>query len=162
MARLVPAFSIFLFRFSSGHYQGRERRRLGLLLVAFALLVPGWLGAKNDGKPPATLEGKLLLTPGVGPALREHGKDQPLSAITPYLLHTLEDKRLANREVRVEGIPKTDGTFEVARLYTLRNGKLYRVRYFCNICNIEALEPGNCVCCQQPTELQEIPVTEDH
>jgi hypothetical protein len=21
-----------------------------------------------------------------------------------------------------------------------------------------ALEPGNCVCCQQPTELQEIPV----
>jgi hypothetical protein len=56
---------------------------------------------------------------------------------------------------------KADGTFQVERLYTVKDGRLYRVRYFCKICNIEALEPGNCVCCQQPTELQEIPVTGD-
>jgi hypothetical protein len=153
MARLTSTFSICDFRFSLG--------RCCLPLLAFVLLAPGWLGAKSEGKPPAALEGKLLSTPGVGPVLKEHGKDQLLSAVTPYLLHTLEDKRLANREVRVEGVPKADGSFEVARLYTIRNGKLYRVRYFCNVCNIEALEPGNCVCCQQPTELQEIPVTED-
>jgi hypothetical protein len=90
-----------------------------------------------------------------------HEKDQPLSATTTYLFHTLLDKRLANREVRLEGTVKADGTFEVERLYTVRNGKLYRVRYFCKVCNLEALEPGDCVCCQQPTELQEIPVTDD-
>jgi hypothetical protein len=32
------------------------------------------------------------------------------------------------------------------------------VRYFCEVCNVEALEPGDCVCCQAPTELQEVPV----
>ena len=89
------------------------------------------------------------------------GKDQPLSATTTYLLHTLSDKRLANREVRLEGTMKADGTFEAERLYTVRDGKLYRVRYFCKVCNIEALEAGDCVCCQHPTELQEIPVTDE-
>jgi len=74
----------------------------------------------------------------------------------------LLDKRLANREVRVEGTMQADGTFEAERLYTVKDGKLYRVRYFCKTCNIEALEPGDCVCCQQPTELQEIPVPDDN
>ena len=55
---------------------------------------------------------------------------------------------------------KRDGTLEVARLYTIHQGKLFRVRYYCDVCNIAALEPGPCVCCQRPTELQEIPVSE--
>jgi hypothetical protein len=54
---------------------------------------------------------------------------------------------------------KADGTFEVERLYTVKDGKLYRVHYFCKVCNIEALEPGDCVCCQQPVELEEIPAS---
>jgi hypothetical protein len=132
------------------------------LIVCTALLAASPLGAAQ-GAPRrlAALEGKLLSLPGEGPVLQIHGKDQPLSATTTYLFHTLMDKRLANREVRLEGTMKADGTFEVERLYTVRDGKLYRVRYFCKVCNIEALEPGDCVCCQQPTELQEIPVTEE-
>ncbi len=98
--------------------------------------------------------------PGTGPILRTQKKDYPLAGKTPYLFHTLQDKRLIDRELRVEGTTRPDGTFEVERLYTVREGKLYRVRYYCEVCNIEALEPGNCVCCQQPTELQEIPATE--
>lgn len=85
-------------------------------------------------------------------------KEYELTGTTTYMFHTLMDKRLQNREVRVEGTFKPDGSFEVEWLYTIKDGKLYRIRYFCKICNIEALEPGNCVCCQQPTELQEIPV----
>jgi hypothetical protein len=95
---------------------------------------------------------------GAGPTLRTAKKNYALAGKTPYLFHTLQDKRLLDREVRLEGTTRPDGTFEVERIYTLRNGKLYRVRYYCEICNIEALEPGDCVCCQQPTELQEIPV----
>ena len=109
----------------------------------------------------AALEGKLISVSGEGPVLQIGRKDQPLSATTTYLFHTLLDKRLANREVRVEGTMKADGTFEAERLYTIKDGKLYRVRYFCKVCNIEALEPGDCVCCQHPTELQEIPVTDN-
>lgn len=83
-----------------------------------------------------------------------------MAAKTRRLFATLEDKRFEDREVRLEGTERPDGTFEVQRLYTVKKGKLYKVRYFCEVCNIEALEPGNCVCCQKPTELEEIPVAE--
>ena len=123
--------------------------------LALASLLASSLWAAQ-AKPLAVLEGKLLTTQGGCPLLKINGREQALSANTPYLLHTMQDKRLDGREVRLEGTAKPDGTFEVQWLYTLHNGKLFRVRYFCATCNIVALEPGNCVCCQQPTELQEI------
>jgi hypothetical protein len=124
------------------------------LALAFLLASSLWAA---QAKPLTVLEGKLLTTKGDCPLLKVNGRDQALSADTPHLLHTMQDKRLDGREVRLEGTPKPDGSFEVQWLYTLHNGKLFRVRYFCATCNIVALEPGNCVCCQQPTELQEIP-----
>jgi len=127
----------------------------GLALLFASLLAPGLRGAPV--KPLAALEGKLMTSEGKCPILKMPDKEQPLSASTPYLLHTLQDERLNGRAVRVEGMMKPDGTFEAEWLYTLHNGRLYRVRYFCKVCNIVALEPGPCVCCQQPTELQEIP-----
>jgi hypothetical protein len=130
---------------------------IGLIVWTAALAASPLYAAQGETRHLAALEGKLLSIPGQGPVLRIHDKDQPLSATTTYLFHTLLDKRLANREVRLEGTMKADGTFEVERLYMVRNAKLYRVRYFCKVCNIEALEPGDCVCCQHPTELQEIP-----
>jgi hypothetical protein len=129
---------------------------LFLLACTAALAASPLHAAQGTARHLTVLEGKLVSVPGEGPVLRIHEKDQPLSATTTYLFHTLLDKRLGNREVRLEGTMKADGTFEVERLYTVRNGKLYRVRYFCKVCNIEAVEPGDCVCCQQPTELQEI------
>jgi hypothetical protein len=132
---------------------------LGLPLATLVVTPSPLPGA--EPKPLPALQGMLLSAPGKGPVLKVAGKEQPLSANTPYLMDTLKDKRLANREIRVEGTMQPDGTFQVEWLYTIYNGKPYRVRYFCNVCNIEALGPGNCVCCQRPTELQEIPVTED-
>ncbi len=130
----------------------------GLLLALMAFAPPSQAA---QSKPLPSREGKLIDLPGKGPVLKTpDNKVQPLSATTPYLFHTLQDKRLAGREVRVEGRPQADGTFQVEWLYTIRDGKLYRVRYYCKTCNIVALEPGRCVCCQQPTELQEIPVTD--
>jgi len=128
------------------------------LLVALVAFVAPTFAADSAAK--TVFEGQLLSVPGRGPVLRVHDKNYPLAAKTTYLFHTLEDKRLENREVRLEGTLKRDGTLEVARLYTVHNGKLFRVRYYCDVCNIVALEPGPCVCCQRPTELQEIPVSE--
>jgi hypothetical protein len=142
---------------------GASRQTIVLGLIVWTVAVSRFplFAAQGGTRQLPTLEGKLLSIPEQGPVLRIHEKDQPLSATTTYLFHTLQDKRLDNREVRVEGTAKAEGVFEVERLYTVRDGKLYRVRYFCKVCNIEALEPGDCVCCQQPTELQEIPVTDD-
>jgi hypothetical protein len=46
----------------------------------------------------------------------------------------------------------------VDEIHTVHDGRVYRVRYYCETCNIEAVEPGPCACCQQPVELQEIPL----
>lgn len=136
-------------------------RLITLLAVAsLALAIPGLGAQTGDAKPPLPIEGKLVQLPGTGPVLQVKGKDFDLSARTTWLFHTLQDKRLANREIRVEGEWQPDGTLKVDHFFTVHNGRLFRVRYFCEVCNIEALEPGNCVCCQQPTEMQEIPVPE--
>ncbi len=125
-------------------------------LALFILLVSA--NPVSQAAPLDVVQGKLLSAAGTGPILRIRGKDISLESKNSFLFHTLEDKRLRDREVRLEGTSKPDGSFEVERLYTVHNGKLYRVRYYCEVCNIEALEPGDCVCCQQPTELQEVPV----
>jgi hypothetical protein len=142
---------------------GHRATRRGIAAALIVCALAGSALCATQGAAPhlTILEGKLLTTSGDCPVLQIQEEDQPLSADTTYLFHTLQDKRLANREVRVEGTMKGDGTFEVERFFTVKDGRLYRVRYFCKTCNIVALEPGNCICCQQPTELQEIPVTED-
>jgi hypothetical protein len=133
------------------------RRQAWLIAVASVFLfVPSLWAAQ--AKPLAVVEGTLMTTRGDCPLLKINGREQALSADTPHLLHTLQDKRLDGREVRLEGTLTPDGSFEVQWLYTIHKGKFFRVRYFCARCNIVALEPGNCECCQQPTELQEIPV----
>jgi hypothetical protein len=127
---------------------------LGLVLAAS---LPA-LARSQVPASPATLQGKLLSAGDAAPVLKTQSKEYRLAARTDWLLHTLQDKRLAGREIRVEGELQADGKFKVNHFFILRDGKVYRVRYFCEVCNIEALGPGNCVCCQQPTELQEIPV----
>ncbi len=124
-------------------------------LILSMLLAPALYAGQTN--PLTVLDGELLTNQAGLPMLKINGREEALSANTPYLLHTLEDKRLAGRQVHLEGIAKPDGTFEAHWLYTVHDGKLYSVRYYCPRCNIVALEPGNCVCCQQPTELQEIP-----
>jgi hypothetical protein len=125
------------------------------------LSIPASTSYAQTGEAKSTaLQGKLVNVSGSAPVLKTKEKEFPLATRTVWLLHTLQDKRLADREIRVEGEWQPDGTLEVNHFFTVREGKLYRVRYFCEICNIEALEPGNCVCCQQPTELQEIPLPE--
>ncbi|MBZ5516546.1 MAG: hypothetical protein LAN62_17195 [Acidobacteriia bacterium] len=132
---------------------------IGSCLATAFLLWPLPAPAANPTRlPPLPLDGKLLELPGTGPVLRVKDKDFPLIARTTWLLHTLQDKRLVNHEIRVEGEWQPDGTLKVNHFYTIHDGKLFRVRYFCETCNIEALEPGNCICCQEPTEMQEIPV----
>lgn len=141
--------------------QSRSESLAVALLLGTILCAAPRAGWSAEDKPSLALEGKLRNLAATGPVLRTDGKDYPLAARTTYLFHTLEDKRLSNREVRLEGAMRPDGHFEVSHIFTVRDRKVYKIRYFCEVCNIEALEPGDCVCCQQPTELQEIPLGEE-
>ncbi|MGA8183316.1 MAG: hypothetical protein WB819_06690 [Terriglobia bacterium] len=105
-----------------------------------------------------TVQGKLLFIQGTGPVVKTAEKQVPLAGRYEYIFRTLEDKRLRNDEVRLKGEFQADGNFRVDNIFTIHHGEVYRVRYFCETCNIVGLGPGRCVCCQQPTELQEVPV----
>lgn len=85
-------------------------------------------------------------------------KEYALAGRNQYLFATLGDKRLRNDEVRLKGFFRKDGNFQVQELNTIHHGELYRIRYYCERCNIVALKPGPCMCCQHPVELQEIPL----
>jgi hypothetical protein len=138
-------------------------RALALAAGMFAQMIVSLPLTANSQAPvargPATLDGKLITVAGKPPVLKTAKQEYPLTATATYVLHTLQDKRLAGREIQVQGTFGNSGTFEVSKFFTVRDGKLYRVRYYCETCNIVALEPGRCVCCQQPTELQEIPAS---
>jgi hypothetical protein len=126
-------------------------------LTAAALLgVAAAAGSQVWGSQ--AIEGKLAFEKGTGPALESQGKSITLSARNSYLFNTLGDARLRNKDVRLEGTKLPDGSFQVERILTVHNGKLYRIRYYCETCNIVALQPGPCMCCQHPVELQEIPL----
>jgi hypothetical protein len=106
----------------------------------------------------STLQGKLIITGSEGLLLSTSGGDIAVTSNNPQLLHTMQDPRLRGREVRLEGQHTHGGVFNATHIFTVRDGKLYRLRYYCHVCNIPATEPGPCVCCQRPTELEEIPV----
>ena len=130
-----------------------------LLLCGVVLgLAAGPARATDNQDSQQTLDGKLLFIEGTGPVVKTAAKQVPLAGRYEYIFRTLEDKRLRNDEVRLKGEYQADGNFRVDNIFTIHNGEVYRVRYYCETCNIVGLGPGKCVCCQQPTELQEVPV----
>lgn len=74
-----------------------------------------------------------------------------------YSTSQLADPELKGRYWELRGNLKPDGVFEVLRLFTVKDGRLFRVTYFCVICNIRSHHHGPCMCCQDETELQELP-----
>jgi hypothetical protein len=140
-----------------------QNRSCALVVVMFVATIVSLSATANSqvtvSRGLIMLDGKLITSAGKPPVLKTAKQEYPLTATTTYVLHTLQDNRLGGREIQVQGTLGRGGTFEVSKFFTVRNGKLYRVRYYCETCNIVALEPGRCVCCQQPTELQEIPAS---
>lgn len=132
---------------------------VALLMCGFVLsLAVGPARAADTQNPQQTVEGKLLFIQGTGPVVKTVTKQVPLAGRYDYIFRTLEDQRLRNDEVQLKGEYQANGNFRVDNIFTVHNGEVYRVRYYCETCNIVGQGPGNCVCCQQPTELQEIPV----
>lgn len=126
-------------------------------------------GALAFGGPPAqgasanglvTIRGTLVSVSGKGPALESAGKQYALHGQSPYLLRTLEDKRLLNQELQLTGTIAPGGALVVQKLYAVKGGKLYHVQYYCEVCNITYVQPGHCYCCGRETKLQEVPVSQ--
>jgi hypothetical protein len=69
------------------------------------------------------------------------------------------DNRFRERELLLKGrvFPQAQ-IFEPTTIRSVRNGVIQDIYYYCGICDIEAVAPGVCDCCQGPTELVEKPL----
>lgn len=135
------------------------RRSILPILAAF-LLVPALLSSQNE----VTLRGRLdrqSVEASTSP-------DQPLGFVTTegkkYQVvgesisnAQLRDPLLIDRDWELVGTVRPDGQFNIIKLFTIKDGKRFRVTYYCEICHIVTHEPGDCMCCQGVTELQEVP-----
>jgi len=128
-------------------------RRIGAItaiLLAFGLAVSaqttslrGQLEPSEDGQP---LRLRTAAGESVELALDESGLEK-----------VLRDPQLATRDWELRGRETEDGRFVVERVFTVKDGQLHRVTYYCEICHITTHEPGPCMCCQGVTDLRELP-----
>lgn len=72
------------------------------------------------------------------------------------------DDRFRQRDLQVtaRAFPQTS-FIEVIQFQSWKNGQLYDLYYFCDICYIKAFKPGACECCQEPVEFRETPAEDD-
>ena len=70
------------------------------------------------------------------------------------------DPRVSKDQLQLTARLRTNGQLETIRIQAVRDGKLYDVYYFCDVCNITAYAPGPCPCCYQELEFIERPATD--
>jgi hypothetical protein len=68
------------------------------------------------------------------------------------------DERLRERELSVRGRKTASGELETIKVYSVRNGRLHDLDYFCEVCNVVAYAPGLCPCCRRTMALRETPL----
>ena len=69
------------------------------------------------------------------------------------------DAEVRAKDLLLKGkiFPHTD-LFEAVTLRCVRDGKVYDLVYYCDICHIFTIAPGICECCKGPTTLIERPI----
>lgn len=146
-----------------------------LVVVVSALSVSG---ANNPGTPQPVVDkpqpfvgkvvpvAKALENLGVKPDTDTGGVVLVTADGTMYTLVKDEntrllflDKRLQDRTVQLTArrLPGTQ-FLEVTAVFTVKDGNLHHVCYWCDNCQLAANEPGPCKCCGGETTLIEIPV----
>ena len=72
------------------------------------------------------------------------------------------DQRLREKELLLTGnvLPKSQ-ILSVTNMKSVRNGVIYDLYYYCDICAVRTVAPGPCVCCQAPVELVEKPLNSE-
>jgi hypothetical protein len=84
------------------------------------------------------------------------GRLYKLSA-TDAMTAMFTDNRVRQRELQVTGRLRVGDRLEIIKVQSIKEGKLYDIFYFCEVCNIKAYAPGLCPCCRNELEFRETP-----
>jgi hypothetical protein len=135
------------------------------LFVALALAIAPLLSAADKDKADVKSQfytGKVVPLKEVGAKdakglalATDDGKVYPLIQDAGSSMF-FTDKTLLRRPMRLTarlvGDPQQLQVFQV---YSIKNGELYEVYYWCDICSIKRFEKRDCDCCGGPLELRE-------
>ncbi len=139
-----------------------------LALAALAALSAPPGDAPSAGAPVLELRGRIVcVSPSaeVQPCGEETNRFalQPaegslrLFSVSDLLTRMFEDEGVRERELVVRARLAPAG-LETIKVYSVHDGKLWDLDYFCEVCNIVAYAPGPCPCCRRPLVLRERPV----
>ena len=134
-----------------------------LLILAAILTSPAAFAADDDL---VTHRGRIVFLPGDD---ADHSKPIRFQAVSgetfdlilePDNFHAIHDELLKDRLWEFEGRVRDGAELEVRKMFSIKDGKRFKVTYYCEICHIVSYRPGRCMCCQEDVELQEIPAQE--
>ena len=126
---------------------------LSLLLILAAVAAAA---TTTSNEAEVVVHGKIQQEEGKPPVVvTDDHKTYQVSG-DEFLEAQMKDSRLNGRAVELRGHENGPGKFAATHLYTVKDGKRYDVTYWCDVCSIRTHMPGRCMCCQGPTELQEI------
>jgi hypothetical protein len=103
-----------------------------------------------------SVQGTVIIAEGKARLIRTKEKDTLLTSSDPLIAGIFQDSRISGKNMKLEGKFLPDGSFEIKRFHIAHGESLYRLIYFCEVCNIHSFGPGDCVCCQAPFEPLEV------
>ncbi|HKV43003.1 MAG TPA: hypothetical protein VJX67_27665 [Blastocatellia bacterium] len=151
---------------------------LGLLILA--QLIPaqassGWAGRQSPTQRTVVLTGTVACVDKSGHSLAadrecplDPGKfvltttDGTLYSFlsTDVMTAMFTDTRVRQRLLRITALEHPGHQLEVDTVQSIKDGKLYDIYYYCDICNITEYAPGPCPCCRKELEFKETPASE--
>ena len=67
------------------------------------------------------------------------------------------DTNLLSRTLLIKGTLEPRGTnlTVTGNLHSIHDGKIYELFCYCDVCTIQGIDPGPCMCCREPVHLVE-------
>ena len=76
---------------------------------------------------------------------------------TDTMTAVFTDTRVRQRELQVTARLHAGDQLEIIKVQSVKEGKLYDILYYCEVCSITAYTPGLCPCCRNELEFREKP-----
>jgi hypothetical protein len=74
------------------------------------------------------------------------------------MIEMFKDPRVLERSLQISGRLRADGVIEIARVQSIKKeGNVFDLYYYCDICNITTNAMGPCPCCRKELLFMETP-----
>jgi len=76
---------------------------------------------------------------------------------TDTMTTVFTDSRVRQRQLQLTARLHSGDHLEIIKVQSIKDGKLYDIFYFCDVCTITSYTPGLCPCCRNEMEFREKP-----